>query len=198
MKKYKLLKDLPRAKAGEIVIITNAHSNTAGILKINKWNEDETQRPRLAFIHTKNVDEWLEEIREQKTVWDLKEGYEYFCLDSEGSIDIEEWNNNLYHIDVRLNGNIFLTYEEAKKERERRKAITTIQKYCWENNIDNSWKENDYEVRYYFCLSLEEEKVEFFYPRDDQKPYSPIGYFSWNDAKKILEMFPKELKSIYS
>lgn len=28
MKKYKLLKDLPRAKAGEVVIITNAHSNT--------------------------------------------------------------------------------------------------------------------------------------------------------------------------
>ena len=198
MKTFKLLKDLPRAKAGEVVIITNAHSNNAWILKINKWNEDETQRPRLAFIHTKNVDEWLEEIREQKAVWDLKEGYEYFCLDSEGSIDIGEWNNNLYHIDVRLNGNIFLTYEEAKKERERRKAITTIQKYCWENNIDNSWKENDYEVRYYFCLSLGEEKVEFFYPRDDQKPYSPIGYFSWNDATKILKTFPKELKSIYS
>lgn len=27
MKTYKLLKDLPRAKAGEVVIITNAHSN---------------------------------------------------------------------------------------------------------------------------------------------------------------------------
>nr|DAP93321.1 MAG TPA: hypothetical protein [Caudoviricetes sp.] len=29
MKTYKLKKDLPRAKAGEMVIITNAHSNTA-------------------------------------------------------------------------------------------------------------------------------------------------------------------------
>ena len=28
MKTYKLLKDLPRAKAGEVVIITNAHSDT--------------------------------------------------------------------------------------------------------------------------------------------------------------------------
>lgn len=83
MKKYKLLKDLPRAKAGEIVIITNAHSNTAGILKINKWNEDETQRPRLAFIHAKNVDEWLEEIREQKTVWDLCIGDNFYFLSSQ-------------------------------------------------------------------------------------------------------------------
>ena len=95
-------------------------------------------------------------------------------------------------------GNIFLTIEEAEKELVKRQAIAKILKYCWENNIDNSWKENDYEVRYYFCLSLEEEQVEFFYPRDDQKPYSPIGYFSWNDAKKILNTFPKELKSIYS
>ena len=94
--------------------------------------------------------------------------------------------------------NIFFTHEEAEKERDRRQAIAKIQKYCYENNINNSWKENDYETRYYFCLSLEEEKVEFFYPRDDQKPYSPIGYFSWNDAKKILETFHKELKSIYS
>lgn len=28
--------------------------------------------------------------------------------------------------------------------------------------------------------------------------YSPIGYFSWNDAKKIEEKFPEELKLVYS
>ncbi|RAL56500.1 hypothetical protein BLM37_03235 [Candidatus Gracilibacteria bacterium GN02-873] len=198
MKKYKLLKDLPRAKAGEIVIITNAHSNTAGILKINKWNEDETQRPRLAFIHTKNVDEWLEEIKETKSVWDLCIGDNFYFLSSQGDVVECVLTDSCTDSASRLNGNTFLTIEEAEKERDRRQAIAKILKYCYENNIDNSWKENDYEVRYYFCLSLEEEKVEFFYPRDDQKPYSPIGYFSWNDAKKILKTFPKELKSIYS
>lgn len=198
MKLYKLLKDLPRAKAGEIVIITNAHSNTAGILKINKWNEDEKQRPRLAFIHTKNVDEWLEEIKETKSVWDLCIGDNFYFLSSQWDVVECVLTDSCTDSASRLNGNIFLTIEEAEKERDRRQAIAKILKYCYENNIDNSWKENDYEVRYYFCLSLEEEKVEFFYPRDDQKPYSPIGYFSWNDAKKILKTFPKELKSIYS
>ena len=195
MKTYKLKKDLPLAKTGEEVEIYEKWKN---LIRIYKKPNNNRSGILICQIEKENISEWLEEIREQKTVWDLKEGYEYFCLDSEGSIDIGEWNNNLYHIDVRLNGNIFLTYEEAKKERERRNAITTIQKYCWENNIDNSWKENDYEVRYYFCLSLEEEKVEFFYPRDDQKPYSPIGYFSWDNANKILKEFPKELELIYS
>ena len=82
MKKYKLLKDLPRAKAGEIVIITNAHSNTAGILKINKWNEDETQRPRLAYIHQQEIPEWLEEIRESKSMWELRDGDTIYELTS--------------------------------------------------------------------------------------------------------------------
>lgn len=196
MKKYKLLKDLPRAKAGTIVCITNAHSNSPWIVKINKWNEDEQQRPRLAYIHQWEIPKWLEEIREPKSVWGLKEGYDITGFE----FPMQQIEKNILDTVLRCLeiGNIFLTIEEAEKELVKRQAIAKILKYCWENNIDNSWKENDYEVRYYFCLSLEEEQVEFFYPRDDQKPYSPIGYFSWNDAKKILNTFPKELKSIYS
>ena len=194
MKTLRLIKDLPNAKAGELVIITNEYNSS--VFKINKCNKDGTRWLRLAFIKEKNLNDWLEEIK-PKTIWDLKEWDDFYTIFN--NYIYENTINNYKHFETNYleTWNVFLNREEAEQELEKLKAIQRVRKYCYDNNINNSWKENDYEVRYYFCLSLEEEKVEFFYPRDDQKPYSPIGYFSWDNANKILKEFPKELKLIY-
>ena len=69
MKKYKLLKDLPTWKAGEIFILKE-NGNLF-------WNDNGTEvmiyfsatLEKFGILENK---EWFEEIPEQKSVWDLK------------------------------------------------------------------------------------------------------------------------------
>lgn len=64
-----------------------------------------------------------------KTVWDLKENDEYYCLTAEGNIYSSVWDN--YKVDYeRLEmGNVFLTREDAEFERERLKIEAEMLKY---------------------------------------------------------------------
>ena len=65
-----------------------------------------------------------------KTVWDLKENDEFYCIGFDGSI-----NKTSYHKDFITDkeileiGNAFLTKEEAKHEVERRKCEAILLKY---------------------------------------------------------------------
>ena len=134
MKKYKLLKDLPLVKAGEVVVITNPNNNSS-IFQINKWDENKTQLPQLAYIHIEKMDEWLEEIPEKKNVFDLKKGDSFWFIsntDIFGDIitDYEEFKVNYLNI-----GNAFYTQEEARKKLNKRKALQRVRKYCYKNNI---------------------------------------------------------------
>lgn len=142
------------------------------------------------------MDEWLEEIREPKSVWGLKDGDEYFCLESDGVINSFKWDGDTIDYDCRRIGNVFLTQEEAEKERDKRKAIVKIQKYCFENGIDNSWSEIDRHCT--FSWNFTTNKIAITFCAFLNKIYSPIGYFSCEEATKILENFPEELKLIYS
>lgn len=88
MQKYKLLKDLPRAKAGEIVFLDEGDN------LIYQQDDDSCATP-LAYTKIDEISEWLEEIKEPKSVWELQEGDTYYCIDSQGFIDAGEWKDNL-------------------------------------------------------------------------------------------------------
>ena len=63
-----------------------------------------------------------------KTVWDLQEGDTWFELCRDGRI--MEFNHNIgYNHHVVIQGNVFLTKEEAEKERERREVETLLLKH---------------------------------------------------------------------
>ena len=67
--------------------------------------------------------------RKPKTVWDLKEGYEYYYIDYYGEIKSvfnECCDEDLSIIEI---GNAFLTREEAELEVERRKCEAILLKY---------------------------------------------------------------------
>lgn len=188
MIKYKLLKDLPLAKAGEIVFLNE------NINMIYQTGDDDCVIP-IAHIKMDKQNEWLEEIRELKSVWDLKEWDEHYCIDSQGFIDVGEWKDNLWNISKRKNGNVFLTISEAERECDRRNAIGKIQQYCYENNIDTNWKKD--KANFIFMFDTRNNQIsrdwcEFI------KQVSPLGYFSHDDSEKILKTFPYELVLIYS
>ena len=68
-----------------------------------------------------------------------------------------------------------------------------------ENNIDTNWKDTNKEDCCLFCFNLSRKEADFYMiSYIVEKPYSPLGYFSMEDAETILRKFPEELKSIYS
>lgn len=77
MQKYKLLKDLPLAKAGEIVSINEQnrkkHLNEIAIMK---------DSGTIAYVKKDTIGAWLEEIREPKSVWGLRDGETIYELTS--------------------------------------------------------------------------------------------------------------------
>lgn len=75
-----------------------------------------------------------------KTVWDLKDGDEYWYISTINNINYATWNGNAWDLRVRENGNVFLTKEEAEFELERRKCEAIMLKYgrrTFKYNNDN-------------------------------------------------------------
>lgn len=64
-----------------------------------------------------------------KTIFDLKIGDRYFCIESNGRVATNLWSGNGYEISKRELGNVFLTKEEAEFELERRKCEAIMLKY---------------------------------------------------------------------
>ena len=64
-----------------------------------------------------------------ETVWDLKDGDEYWHISTINNDNYATWNGNAWDLAVRENGNAFLTYDEAKFELERRKCEAIMLKY---------------------------------------------------------------------
>lgn len=132
--KYKLLKDLPLAKIGEEVILEKWQF----IWKI--YFPTAVEDIYLCDIHMKDISEWLEPIVEKKSIYDLKEGDEYWY--------ISVWNNVLrwpfMQFDWIRKGyahySNFPTEREAKRNKLLRELATRTDKWLpnkWEKYI--SW-----------------------------------------------------------
>lgn len=184
MKKYRLLKDLPLAKAGtEVEVIKALHSNYSKILL--DWD-------RIADILSEDITEWLEEIHDKpKSVWGLRRWDECYHLESDGHIRRIYWDDAF--IPESKQGNIFLTREDAEKERDRRNANSKIKKWCWENGVEMAY--DIHKRNYSFWLMNNESDIgidQYF------NNWSTIWFFSKENAQKILKQFPEELKLILS
>lgn len=75
-----------------------------------------------------------------KTIWDLKieDSEKYYCIDSDGAIVQHMFDESFDEVNRDL-GNAFLTWKEAKFERERRKIEAIMRKYSrpFKNNRNN-------------------------------------------------------------
>ena len=193
MKKYKLLKDFLYLPAGTVVDIFKRKdewliSITKYVISVKDWLIAEiVDSTHFVF------DEYFEDIESPKNIFDLQEWDKYYSLNSNWYVCLDNYNSK-FDKDVVENGNAFLIKQEAEKESERRKAIQRIKKYCWENDIDIDYDEEYNSRLFYIEVDWEfEGQINF----DSFPPlYSPIWYFSRENAEKILEKFQEELKII--
>lgn len=95
-----------------------------------------------------------------KSVWDLKEGDEYYYIDYYG--EIKSVFNECCDEDVNIIeiGNAFLTKEEAKHEAERRKCESILLKYGTRNFMSLGDK---YTKRYYIGYDYSVNEIEYYF-----------------------------------
>lgn len=134
MKRYKLLKDLPTFKAGQLAYISKTGNLIAGTPENQKTTETgliimiyhETTLKKFPNILT----EWFEEIKEpvDSIHWKPKIGDRYFYISGYGTVYSETWHGVPVDYYRRALGSIYPTEEECKKARERKLAKVRLQR----------------------------------------------------------------------
>ena len=174
-KNYRLLKDLPFAKAGEIF--------ESRILDDGKeymfWGEIKTQ-------NIKNFDEWFEEIEEPK---------EYFYITSDRFVDVVEPHEKDEYLEQRRQafGNYFETREEAGDCLAYLKARAIIKQDT--KGFTPDWE--DFEQDKFYA------SWDFYYDRpvcgQTRKVKEPTIYFKTiKDLEESLRNHPKEWKTYHT
>ena len=176
MKRYKLLKDLPFAKASETFGFHRGGINDC----ITLFKGDEVAYTiKVGDNASEMFDEWFEEIRE------------YFYIDSKGDIEYSknEWNEDVVE-DHKLIGNYFETKEEAEKHLEYLKAKVIIKQDT--KGFKPDWKDIA-EDKYYGFWDSSAKKLDWIrisILQDDR-----IYFETRNDIKESFEKHPKEWKT---
>lgn len=134
MKRYKLLKDLPTFKAGQLAYISKTGNLIAGTPENQKTTETgliimiyhETTLKKFPNILT----EWFEEIEEPTDSVHWKPKYDdwYFYISDHGSVCSDIWNDN-YTDNKRLAfGFVYRTEGECKAALDRKLAEARLRK----------------------------------------------------------------------
>ena len=124
----------------------------------------------------------------KKSVYDLEIGDEFWELYIDGTIISSAWHDDEYHRNVRDMGNIFLTEEEAEKEKAYRKCKELLKKYA--NGYEWQTKKDNYFI-YADCGGLETWEVKVLSDWDTVK-YHDIYFSSSEEALKAIEEIGKK------
>lgn len=178
MKRYKLLKDLPFAKAGEELYLK--HDEETGYFTLYKdVNKMSAGNLHEGFIE--NFDEWFE-IQELK---------KYYFIGSMGHIENTEYQG--WELSAKLRksiGNCFETREEAEKYLEYLKAKVIIKEDA--KGFKPDWDDEE-EDKFFGYWDFKQEKVDyslvFYIKRAD------IYFKTLKDIKESLEKHPIEWKT---
>lgn len=188
MKRYKLLKDLPFAKAGDILSLER--SQEYGYFKLCK----DRSNPRSIELYEgivegfiDNFDEWFEEIKEPKI---------FFTIDIYKS-KFKEINTDYYSgwsalevKNIKDLGLLFKTVEKTKKYLKYLKAKEIIKQDA--KGFKPDWGNED-ENRYRGCWDLKKDTTIWMYESGAFR--EPLIFFkSVKDIKESFEKHPEEWK----
>ena len=189
MKRYKLLKDLPFAKAGDILSLER--SQEYGYFKLCKDRSNSRSIELYEGIvegFIDNFDEWFEEIEEPKI---------FFTIDIYKS-KFKEINTDYYSgwsalevKNIKDLGLLFKTVEKTKKYLEYLKAKAIIKKDA--KGFKPDWNNED-ENRYRGCWDLKKDTTIWMYESGAFK--EPLIFFkSVKDIKESFEKHPNEWRT---
>ena len=133
MKRYKLLKDLPTFKAGQLAYI----SKTGNLIAGTPENQETTETGLILMIYHETtlkkfpeiLTEWFEEIEEptDSIHWKPKIGDRCFILEN-ANIRPTNYTGMLRDYNAWRTGRVFRTEEECEKARDRELAEVRLQR----------------------------------------------------------------------
>ena len=133
MKRYKLLKDLPTFKAGQLAYISKTGNLIAGIPE----NQETTETGLIIMIYHETtlkkfpniLTEWFEEVQEptDSIHWKPKIGDRCFILEN-ANIRPTNYTGMLRDYNAWSTGRVFRTEEECEKARDRELAEVRLQR----------------------------------------------------------------------
>lgn len=180
MKKYKLLKDLPTFKAGDVFIAVEGgnlvHENDNVV--VYNWHTLD-KFPNI-------LTDWFEEIKEP-TRWKPEKREKYYYLLNNGDVIAGSWADWVIDQDRFEIGNCFQTEEEAERVVEYLKALATVRSDATTKFVGGN--EN-----WYVYFSTEDDSLNLCYARY----YSRNGIFGLpyfateEDARRSIELHKKE------
>lgn len=188
MKRYKLLKDLPTFKAGQLAYISEQGSLIAG-------NPDKPEITdagvQLMMYHKTTLDkfpeiltEWFEEIKEptDSIHWKPKDGEEYWYIGDDSSIrSIRFSSYDGDDVNRLAIGNVYLTKAEAICVRERELAEVRLQRTStFKPDFENG--NGGWIVGY----DYEDESLTTI-PISDVDYGEPVRYATSEDARKSIK-----------
>lgn len=161
--KYKLLQKLPWLEIGMILEeLQDIHPYSV------EWY--------VSSVFAKKYPDFFEEVKEPKTIYDLKKGDKYYEVYANLQI-----NSNIYNWHSQVTFNMFLTEREAKRNKLLRELATRTSKhlpkkwenYIWTTWISRIWQDLDYQILDYNIGLV-------FYGDDD------YNSFMTDENKKLL------------
>lgn len=193
MKRYKLLKDLPYAKAGE-VFERKIHKSKNGLsdydyLEIRKRvniGEDETRFGIQYNGFLNNFNEWFEEVKE--TGWKPKTGDKYWYIADCGIVVCNAWRNGIIDNARYELGNCYRTEEEAEHAKKVQIARTKIKR---SSNFVPDW-DNKCQEKFFVYLNHFAKYLDV----GNTVSYNTIGqivfYQTRKDAERAIEEFRQD------
>lgn len=189
MKRYKLLKDLPFAKAGT-VFTRNTFKSKDGLSDYDyletsillDGNKDETVFGIKRNYFVNNFDDWFEEVRTF--------GEYYYVIDVGHVGYLEDGNYRPNDTLGRMKiGNIFKTQEEAEKYLEYLKAKAIIKQDA--KGFKPNWK--NCENKYYGYWNSGKDSLGYLVSYITK--YSDICFKTEEDIKESFKKHPEEWKT---
>lgn len=186
MKRYKLKKDLPTFKAGEIFYL----SDTGNLLR----ESDNVPAYSWSTIDkfTNILTDWFEEIKES-TRWKPEKNHIYYFVIGDSYVAEDVWYGGQCVDDDRFDlGNCFQTKEEAERVVEYLKALAVVRGDSTKNFVKG--KRNWYV--YYDAVYKWLDIVSNF--SDIKNGVFGLPYFATEeDAKRSIELHKKEWLTIF-
>lgn len=179
MKRYKLLKDLPTFKAGDLFYISEY-----GALVYDDGDGGVMAYARQTLEKFPNIlADWFEKVEEPTNSihWKPKIGDRYFYISGYGTVYSETWHGVPVDYYRRALGSIYPTEEECKKARERKLAKVRLQRTStFKPDFENG--NGGWIVGY----DYEDESLTTI-PISDVDYGEPVRYATSEDARKSIK-----------
>ena len=119
----------------------------------------------------------------------------YWLINNDGEISRSWWSRDGIDKCRCEIGNVFLTEEEANKERDRRILLTRFRQF--RDKCNGDWKPQLREIKYYIFLNCTDFNCSISYDTVCNA-FNLFGYFKHKtDCQRAIELFGDEIKRLY-